>query len=178
MTFNTSDKTVKKTWGWYAERDADPLNHWVDGDAIHGGSFAMPIINHVKDNLFHGGYVENLDLGDRFDSIVSLYQWETYPTKGVTYTYEMYDGGKVDVETIEDAASQVQACLDNGDTVLVHCQAGLNRSGVVVALVLMRQGMTADAAINLLRSQRSSQVLCNISFENWLYDYEKEHAND
>jgi len=170
---NTSDQTVTKTWGWTAPSGADPMNHWVRGEAIHGtGMFEMPIINHVKDNLYHGGYVDGIDLGDMFDSIVSLYQWEVYPTKGITYTYEMYDSGQVDIETVEDAAKQVQSCLDQGQKVLVHCQAGLNRSGIVVALVLMRQGMSADDAIALLRNSRSDQVLCNKRFENWLRAYE------
>lgn len=173
MTFNTSDKTVAKTWGWEVRPGTvtDPLNHWVNGSAIHGGQFAMPIITHVRDNFYQGGFVEGIDLGDTFDTIVSLYPWEKYPANGKTYQYEMYDGGEVDADTIERAAAMALAALDRGEKVLVHCQAGLNRSGVVAARVLMRQGMSADEAITLLR-KRSNQVLCNTFFERWLRQFD------
>jgi hypothetical protein len=51
---------------------------------------------------------------------------------------------------------------------LVHCQAGLNRSSLVVARVLMLEGATADEAIGLLREKRSPACLCNPAFEEWL----------
>jgi Dual specificity phosphatase, catalytic domain len=168
QNLDTGENTVAKTHGWYAPEGANPLTHYVDGVAIHGGEFEMPIITHVKGNLYHGGYVDGLDLDEMFDSVVSLYQWEKYPTKGITYTYTMYDGTDVDVKTIEAAVEQVEACLAESHRTLVHCQAGLNRSGVVVARVLMRQGMSADEAINYLRDVRSDAVLCNKNFEKWL----------
>jgi protein-tyrosine phosphatase len=51
---------------------------------------------------------------------------------------------------------------------LVHCQAGLNRSGVVVAYALMLNGMSAAEAIARIRERRSPAVLCNPQFERWL----------
>jgi protein-tyrosine phosphatase len=55
-----------------------------------------------------------------------------------------------------------------GKKVLIRCQAGWNRSGLIMALVLMREGYTADEAINLIRQKRSPHALCNKGFENWL----------
>jgi protein-tyrosine phosphatase len=52
--------------------------------------------------------------------------------------------------------------------VLVHCQAGLNRSGVVVARALMADGMSAVEAVSLIRERRSPACLCNPAFERWL----------
>ena len=49
-----------------------------------------------------------------------------------------------------------------------NCQAGLNRSGLVAGLALIRSGMTPAVAINLLRSKRSPAVLCNPTFERFL----------
>jgi protein-tyrosine phosphatase len=49
-----------------------------------------------------------------------------------------------------------------------NCQAGLNRSGLVAALALIRSGMTPAEAITLLRSKRSPAVLCNPTFERFL----------
>lgn len=168
MTFNTSDKTVAKTRGWIAPHGADPFNHTVDGSAIHGGYFQMDAITHVKDNLWHGGFIENLDLNGHFDTIVSMYPWERYDFKGETYAFEMYDGFEVDEKTLNDAVEVAATELDNGKRVLVHCQAGLNRSSLVVVRLLMREGMSADDAIKMLREKRSPQVLCNLTFERYL----------
>ena len=61
----------------------------------------------------------------------------------------------------------VEALLDR-HTVLVRCWMGLNRSGLVVALVLMRLGYSAADAIDLIRTQRSRFALCNPLFVQYL----------
>jgi len=55
-----------------------------------------------------------------------------------------------------------------GARVLVRCQQGVNRSGLVTALILMLDGMTATEAIALLRDRRGPAVLNNTTFEQWL----------
>lgn len=52
--------------------------------------------------------------------------------------------------------------------VLVRCQAGLNRSGLVVALVLYKHGWDVGEAIERIREKRSPYALCNSSFERYL----------
>jgi protein-tyrosine phosphatase len=169
MSGDTGANTVEKTYGWVAPDGADPFTHWIDGIAHMGNTpFSMPIITHVTGNLWHGGYVDNLDLGDRFDTIVSLYPWEKYPTKGDTVQVTMYDSTEVDGGSVEDAALFVVGLLAKGQKVLVHCQAGLNRSSLVVARALMYMGQSADEAIAMLREKRSPAVLCNETFEKWL----------
>lgn len=54
------------------------------------------------------------------------------------------------------------------DRVLIRCQAGLNRSGLVTALVLMLDGHSATEAVNQLRARRSPWALCNDAFVDWL----------
>src|SRR5512140_1362210 len=109
-----------KTEGWYPQGWEDPFNHWVDGEAIHGGSFEMPIITHVKDNLWQGGFVPNIDLGDTFDVVVSMYPWEKWKTNGETFEFRMYDGYEVDTKTLFEAVRVVEWALDEGKKVLVH----------------------------------------------------------
>jgi len=41
-----------------------------------------------------------------------------------------------------------------------------------VALVLMKDGMSAAEAINLIRDRRSKNALCNPHFVEFLLDYE------
>ena len=56
----------------------------------------------------------------------------------------------------------------DGARVLVRCQAGVNRSGLVTTLVLMLEGMSAHDAIALVRSRRAPAVLDNRAFVRWL----------
>jgi len=60
------------------------------------------------------------------------------------------------------------AALEGGRTVLVRCGQGYNRSGIVVAHALMHRGMSADAAIRLIRARRSPWALHNELFVEYL----------
>jgi protein-tyrosine phosphatase len=77
--------------------------------------------------------------------------------------FHLSDGDTVPPE-LDDLAAWVTERLDQGKSVYVHCAAGLNRSGLVVARVLVARGMTGKDAIALLRNRRSPAVLCNEAF--------------
>jgi hypothetical protein len=62
----------------------------------------------------------------------------------------------------------------NGKRVLIRCQAGLNRSGLVMGLVLIRAGYSAEEALHLMRSGRSEWCVCNKSFERYLLNVDPE----
>lgn len=107
----------------------------------------------------------------RFDAILNLFQWGEYivPPGVEQLTVEMYDSLSEISEQVDDLADTVIQWLKDGKRVLVHCQAGLNRSSLVVARILMKKyKMTADEAINLIREQRSPICLCNQTFEDHL----------
>jgi protein-tyrosine phosphatase len=55
-----------------------------------------------------------------------------------------------------------------GDRVLVRCQAGLNRSGLVTALILMSTGLDAETAIEQIRKNRAEIALFNEDYVRWL----------
>ncbi len=57
-----------------------------------------------------------------------------------------------------------------GERVLIRCQAGVNRSGFIMALVLMMEGLPAERAIEHIRECRSPFVLSNQAFETWLLE--------
>jgi hypothetical protein len=113
-----------------------------------------------------------------FDSILNLYPWGKYVVpEGVEYReVELYDSAdEPDVEQIEELAAWVISRRGEGQTgrVLVHCQAGLNRSALVAARALMvAKGMTADDAIGLIREKRSPTCLCNPTFERFLRKFD------
>lgn len=53
-----------------------------------------------------------------------------------------------------------------------HCHAGLNRSGLAVAVYLCRhRGMRISEAIDTMRQRRNPMVLCNALFERRLREW-------
>lgn len=151
----------------------DPLAQRFDGIAVHGNTpFDVPFISHVVGNLYQGGCTNGLVLPEQIKHVVSLYPWEAYTVahEGVTVTeVKMYDSenGEPDRANILALAKLVHESCQSAPT-LVHCQAGLNRSGLVAGAALVLDGYTPDAAIDLLRSKRSPAVLCNRTFERFL----------
>lgn len=117
------------------------------------------------------------DLRARFSVILNLYPWGRYKVPdGVVYREEqLYDSEDVSGKIDELALWVLDMCPDLGNNVLIHCQAGLNRSNLIAARVLMLgKGLTADQAIRVIRAQRSPLALCNRHFENWLRDFDGE----
>lgn len=48
--------------------------------------------------------------------------------------------------------------LEAGDKILVHCRAGLGRSGTVAAALLIAAGLTPDAAVGAVRRARPGAI--------------------
>ena len=148
--------------------DFDPREQRMVGVAFHGDTpFDVPFISEIAPNLWTGGCRDGLILPDHIVHLVSLYPWERYKRAhdlGSSLTVRMYDDLKgPDADQVLTIAAWVNVCRKTGPT-LVHCQAGLNRSGLVAAAALMLNGMSADDAIGLLRAKRSPAVLCNSKF--------------
>jgi len=55
--------------------------------------------------------------------------------------------------------------------VLVHCVQGLNRSGLVVAAALVRDGVSVIDAVRTLRARRGNDALSNSNFQYQLVRY-------
>lgn len=149
----------------------DPTVQRLSGVATHGNTpFDVPFISQIDGNLWQGGCQNGLILPTNIKHLVSLYPWEAYTIEHeLTSALEikMYDSLDQSMAQVEALAAWVQACTLDGPT-LVHCQAGLNRSGLVAAKVLMLRGMEGRAAIKTLRENRSPAVLCNPAFERYI----------
>lgn len=101
-------------------------------------------------------------------------------------SYNIYMGQTVIVHPFDDVehipknlefylhglANQVIALAREDGQVLLHCQGGINRSALVMGIVLIILGYTAPAAIALMREKRSPIVLMNKTFEQYLLDYD------
>jgi len=58
----------------------------------------------------------------------------------------------------QDLIERLYQDLQNGKNVAVHCYAGIGRTGVVAACLLIRDGMTPQAATDLLSNVRGHNM--------------------
>lgn len=154
---------------------ADLTSEHIEGMPADDGVHEIPLFSRIGHNLWMGGCPTDSIPGDT-QFIVSLYPWAEYTVpEGITVTRAwLYDYDIVpDVQQLVALARWVSSVRKIGP-VLVHCQAGLNRSGLITALAMMVDGADAATAIDHLRACRDPYVLCNRTFERWLREYGAE----
>lgn len=151
--------------------ETDFETHHIEG-WLHGGQrLSVPLVSHIHDNVWQGGCIQGVRLSNDFVGVLSLYPWERYILGPDTERTEvkMYDAGYL--PRIEDISLAVRTAINfvqKGKT-LIHCQAGINRSGMITALVLNKHyGMPIEEAISLQREKRTEFVLANKHFEEFL----------
>lgn len=158
----------------------DPREQRMRGVAVHGDAeFDVPFMSQIEGNLWQGGCANGLVLPPFIEHVVSLYKWERYTVQARLVTFEevtMYDSlDGPDHDEVVRLATLVNELRAQGPT-LVHCQAGLNRSGLVAGVALVLAGRTPAQALELLRESRSPAVLCNPVFEEWLLAFEASNV--
>ena len=140
----------------------DPWNEvvpglWQGGHDVRGGSETAAIIT------------------DQFDSVVSLTARPGYgPPDGVTHQVLRFADAGLDYfleQRLDELSDHVVAEMEAGRTVLVRCAGGLNRSGLVIGLALIKQGRTPEEAIDLVRAARGPWALCNGAFVRYLRSF-------
>jgi protein-tyrosine phosphatase len=141
-----------------------------------GGSFSFSDYAEIVPGLFVGAHPEPEDPFDLGATVVvcltSGTSVRSVPRDGVLVHWPIEDGPIPDTETLRGVASLVAACLRSGAVVYVHCQAGMNRSALVVARVLMAQGMSADEAIRTIRGRRRGSL--SDEYAKWLLEEERQ----
>ena len=136
----------------------------------------------IAPNLFQGG-TDDLDVihlaqtNNRprtdlpFDAIVTMYAWaRPADWKIQEFRYGVPDASitDIDLDRLRQAVDFGYDRWKQGDRVLVRCQAGLNRSGLVLALILIKDGLKPAEAIARIRDNRGEDALFNRDFHNWL----------
>lgn len=152
----------------YANSSLDPETY-VDPSRIGN----CPVISRVSDTLWFGGVMHGMLLPRRFEHVVSLFPTEMYAVghRLRSLTLFPFDDGPLvpPAAILAGLARWVTACRDDAPT-LVHCQAGLNRSALVVALASVLEGGSPSDVILTLRDRRDPHVLFNPTFHAWLMD--------
>ena len=111
-----------------------------------------------------------------FDAVVSLcahsmpFGWFV---KEMRYAFPDGPTGSAIYEEIEQVADWAYTEWKAGKRLLIRCQAGMNRSSLVTALVLMRDGMSPEDAIELIRKKRSPYVFSNNHFLEYVESWKK-----
>ncbi len=152
-------------------------------ETYKGHRMPMRLWDEIAPGLWQGGTDSNDTLRTRrfsdgafisqseFDLVVTMYSaaqpvesWVKEVRFGI-YDSDMTD---FDIEDLRDIVLVAHSNWKRGKRVLVRCQAGLNRSGIVTALVLIREGYSAQEAIDLVKEKRGSAALTNDFFNEWL----------
>jgi Dual specificity phosphatase, catalytic domain len=128
----------------------------------------------VIPGLYQGDFPAGTVDWSRFDDVVSL-TIEDVPgvrlqVGGLRMHVPIWDDEMVNPTGVRAAALTVAERVTAGNRVLVHCWAGLNRSGVVSARALMFMGIPVAEAIARVRSARGPYALSNRDFVAWLHE--------
>ena len=142
----------------------------------------ISLYSEVAPNLFMGGTADEdvihqavaynkarTDLP--FDAIITMYAWANPADWRVQeFRYGIYDSAieDIDLDRLKQAVEFGYNRWLSGDRVLVRCQAGLNRSGLVTALIMMSTGLDAETAIEQIRKNRADIALFNNNYVEWL----------
>jgi hypothetical protein len=108
----------------------------------------------------------------RFDRVVTLCaernEHAAVPSGSTALSWRIPDAQLDEPEQAREWARRISAWMDEGETVLVRCAAGLNRSGLVIARTLIERGMDPHDAVMLVRHRRRADALNNPWFVEWL----------
>lgn len=63
--------------------------------------------------------------------------------------------------------------LTKGERVAVHCRAGIGRSAIIVACLLMRNGLSAEAAFAAIQKARAIPVPDTPEQRRWVEEYSR-----
>ena len=151
---------------------------------VHDIGWDFPLWSEILPGLWLGGtddddtietgvdtYKPRMITKDDFDTVVTLYSWAQpvdWLVEEVRYGFYDSEISHIDFAAVERAADFAYQAWKSGKRVLIRCQAGINRSGLVMAHVLMTDKYKAREAIDLMREKRSKAVLLNRHFVDYL----------
>lgn len=124
----------------------------------------------------HLGEVVDVVVADEFGAVFSFF-WgnpKKYgPDPGTPHVhYQIPDGelGADELAKVKSLAKSAALGVKGGVKTLVRCQAGYNRSGLVVALALLDLGYDAHSAVELIRVKRSPNALHRLAFLRYIIE--------
>lgn len=112
----------------------------------------------VVDGLYVSGRPEGDSWHDRVDVLLTV-AYDAYvappqtPNWGLAVFLPLADRDEApDAELLAAVVALAAELVRAGKRVLVHCAAGVNRSGLVAAMILIRLGLSPSEALGRLRA--------------------------
>lgn len=133
---------------------------------------SLPRISHIHGNIYVGSWPDG-EVPAPIKNIIRCCPHRTPYVLGEGQRkvdgYLFDSSEKPDFNHVCELVAAGVAFAEDGPT-LIHCKGGLNRSGLIAALVLMQQGYEAAWAVKTLREKRTEHMLNNEVFEQFVLD--------
>jgi len=135
----------------------------------------------VPDLLWQGAFPRDWDdiKAKGIQLIVNVSEMPHYapPFAGEVIQWHIDDGEVPDLFVLDAVTTKVAQSIKDKKAVLTHCAMGLNRSGLVDAIALIKlTGWSGSKVIDALRTARNSDVLCNSRFEKFVREFRVRSA--
>lgn len=133
-------------------------------------------LREVSNNLWVGDADSAAIVGDDFSLVIDCTGVGPTRGNGRTLSYPA-NGHKWQAANLTQIANLAGMRLENGGTVLIHCNRGVSRSACAAAAVLLwiERAKTADEAIEMVKwSERRPASVTVGSLKDWWTDQKQE----
>ena len=133
-------------------------SYWVEpGKFLAGeypGKFEEERSRKRLDALIEAGFDTFIDLTTVNEMVpyanILLEQANAYNLEAVHHRFPIGDFGLPTPETMNDILNRIEESLQAGRKIYLHCWGGIGRTGTTVGCYLVRQGNTAEQALDQL----------------------------
>jgi protein-tyrosine phosphatase len=149
------------------------MSTWPAGRSLHGGVDEIPLPAEIPGRLWLCGKQfigpdpeaalaevgataavclnEAAELVERYPNYV---EWLGAHQPDRALWWPIPDLGAPDIDSALDLLNQLRSRLEAGETLLLHCGAGIGRAGTIAAGLLMTLGYSPDEAISQVAAHR------------------------
>ena len=133
-------------------------SYWVEpGQFLAGeypGKFEQELTRKRLDALIEAGFDTFIDLTNANEMFpyanILLEQAHAYDVEALYHRFPIGDFGLPTPETMNAILDTIEASLQSGRRIYLHCWGGIGRTGTTVGCYLVRQGKTAEEALDQL----------------------------
>ena len=133
-------------------------SYWVQpGHLLAGeypGQYEQELTRKRLDALIEAGFDIFIDLTQAGETFPYAYLLEeeaaAYEVQATHYRFPIGDFGLPTPAQMNATLNQIEEFLETGHKIYLHCWGGIGRTGTTVGCYLVRQGRTAEEALNQL----------------------------